>query len=279
MRELPFPRRALSALLLAGALVAGCGQKPAEVRVAPAKIQIFGKDRQASVKADVVDRKGNPLSDQKLTWESSNPKVATVDGSGNVKSTGPGRAQIVARLGALSGTATIDVVDAASMTLIPPRVTLVGPVGTTMTLMADVRDSKAQPAAVKPRWTTSDPKVVQVTESGLVASAGEGKATVTASLGTDLSAGCEIRVLFREIASFEIAPLTLLLRTGDTQRINALVRDTGGAAIEDPALVWISSDPKVASVVNGVVKAEGAGTAIINVAAGARRLRATVLVN
>jgi uncharacterized protein YjdB len=279
MRELPFPRRTHAALLLAGALVAGCGQKPAEVRVAPAKIQIFGKDRQASVKADVVDKKGNPLPDQKLTWESSNLKVATVESSGTVRSIGPGRAQVVVRLGTLSGTATIDVVDAASMTLIPPRVTLVGPPGTTMTLMADVRDSKAQPAAVKPRWTTSDPKVVQVTESGLVASAGEGKATVTANLGTDLSAGCEIRVLFREIASFEIAPLTLLLRTGDTQRINALVRDTGGAAIEDPALVWISSDPQVASVMNGVVKAESPGTAIIIVAAGARRLRATVLVN
>lgn len=279
MRTLRFPRPTTVAALFAAVLLSACGQKPAEVRVAPAKIQIFGKERRASVTAEVVDKKGNRIPDQKLTWESSDPKVATVEPSGIVKSTGPGRAQIVARLGALSAAATVDVVDTASMALIPPRVTLAGPVGTTMTLQADIRDSKGQPVAPKLKWTTSDPKVVQVTESGLVASAGEGKATVTASLGTDVSAGCEIRVLFREIASFEIAPLTLLLKTGDTQRINAFVHDAGGAVIENPALVWSSSDPKVASVSGGVVKAESPGTAVISVAAGARSLRAAVLVN
>lgn len=267
------------ALLLAGILVSACGQKPAEVRVSPAKVQVFGKDRRASFKADVVDKKGNPVPDQKVAWESSNPKVATVEPSGIVKSVGPGRAEIVARFGDLSGSGAIDVADTASMTLIPARVTLVGPVGTTMMLVVDIRDSKGQPAAVKPKWTTSDAKVVQVTEAGLVASAGEGKATVTASLGTDLSTGCDVRVLFREIASFEISPLTLILKSGDTQRINATVHDTGGATIEDPALVWSSSDPKVASVTAGIVKAEGPGTATISVAAGARSLRATVLVN
>ena len=279
MKESSPPRRASAALLLTGLLLSACGQKPAEVRVSPAKIQFYGKDRRASVKADVIDKKGNPVPDQSVTWESSNPKVATVEPSGILKSVGPGRAQIVAKKGALSGMATVDVADVASLTMIPPRLTLVGPVGTTAALLADLRDLKGQPSPVKPKWSTSDPKVVQVTEAGLIASAGEGKANVTASLGTDLSAGCEVRVLFREIGSFEIAPLTLILKTGDTQRINPVVRDTGGAAIEDPALVWTSSDPKVASVLNGVVKAEGPGTATITVGAGVRSHRATVLVN
>jgi uncharacterized protein YjdB len=279
MKVLRPPRPAPGALLLSGLLLASCGQKPAEIRVTPAKIQLFGKDRRASLKADVVDAKGNPVPDQKVTWESSNPKVAAVDPSGLVKSTGAGRAQVVAKLGALSASATVDVADVATMSLIPSRVTLVGPVGTTMTLIADVRDSKGQPVAAKLKWTTSDPKVVQVTEDGLVASAGEGKATITASLGSELSSGCEVRTLFREIASFEISPLTLILKTGDTQRINAIVRDKSGAVIEDPALVWSSSDPKVASVGGGIVRAEAPGTATISVSAGARSQSATVLVN
>jgi uncharacterized protein YjdB len=279
MKVLRPPRPAPGALLLSGLLLASCGQKPAEIRVTPAKIQLFGKDRRASLKADVVDAKGNPVPDQKVTWESSNPKVAAVDPSGLVKSTGAGRAQVVAKLGALSASTTVDVADVATMSLIPSRVTLVGPVGTTMTLIADVRDSKGQPVAAKLKWTTSDPKVVQVTEDGLVASAGEGKATITASLGSELSSGCEVRTLFREIASFEISPLTLILKTGDTQRINAIVRDKSGAVIEDPALVWSSSDPKVASVGGGIVRAEAPGTATISVSAGARSQSATVLVN
>lgn len=280
MKEPSRLRRAPAALLLSGILLStACGQKPAEVRVTPAKIQLFGKDRRASVKADVVDKKGNPVPDQAVTWESSNPKVATVEASGVLKSIGPGRAQIVAKKGLLSGSATVDVADVSTLAMVPPRLTLVGPAGTTFLLLADLRDSKGQPSSLKPKWSTSDPKIVQVTESGLVASAAEGKASVTASLGGDLSAGCEIRVLFREIGSFEISPLTLILKTGDTQRINPLVRDTGGTVIEDPALAWTSSDPKVASVVNGVVKAEAPGTATVTVAAGARSLRATVLVN
>jgi uncharacterized protein YjdB len=279
MRNLLRPRRALAALLLSGALLPACGKKPAEVRVTPLKLHVFGTDRRAQVKAEVLDKKGNLLPDLNATWASSNPKVATVEASGIVKSVGPGKAQITAKLGELTGTATIEVADVASMVVDPGRATLVGPMGTTMALAADIRDSRGQPVEVKPKWATSDPKVVRVTESGLVASVGEGKAMVTASLGADLSAGSEIRVLFREIGAFEIAPLTLLMKIGETQRINATVRDAAGGFIQDPALAWNSSDPKVASVAGGLVKAESVGTAVISVAAGSKALKATVLVN
>jgi hypothetical protein len=70
MRTLRSPHLAPTAFLLAGVLLSACGQKPAEVRVTPAKVQLFGKDRSSSVKGDVVDKKGNPLADQKLAWES-----------------------------------------------------------------------------------------------------------------------------------------------------------------------------------------------------------------
>ncbi len=273
------PRRGVAGLLFLGVLLSACRPKPAEIRVSPLKIQLFGKDRRASVKADVLDRKGAAVPEQNPTWESTNPKVATVDASGIVKTTGPGRAQIVAKLGSLSAAATIEVADVASMTVNPPRATLVGPAGTTFTLTVDCRDSKGQPVTVEPKWATSDPKIVQVTDTGLVASLAEGKATVTASLGSDYSAGSELRVLFRQIASFEIAPLTLILKTGDTQRINPVLRDTTGAVVEEPALVWTTSDPKVAAVTNGAVHAEGPGTATITVAAGTRSHSATVLVN
>lgn len=279
MRNASTLRRGFGALLFLGLFLSACKPKPAEVRVTPLKIQLFGKDRRASVKADVVDKKGNPVPDQSVTWESSNPKVATVEPSGIVKTVGPGRAQIIGKLGPLSGAASIEVVDVSSMTISPVRATLIGPGGTTFALTVLSRDSKDQPVAVRPKWVTSDPKVIQVTETGVVASVGEGKATVTANLGADFSAGSELRVVFREIASFDIAPLTLILKTGDAQRINPVVKDSTGKIIEEPALAWTTSDPKVASVSNGLVRAEGPGTATITVAAGARSHTATVLVN
>lgn len=274
-----FGRLLLPALLLAGLGTASCGKKPAEIRVTPAKVQLFGKARRAPLSAEVVDKKGNVLPGQTLTWESSNPKVATVESSGLVKSVGPGKSQISARLNALSGTATVVVVDIESVTMMPTRASLVGPVGTTLQLVAEAKDGNRQPVALAPKWATSDPKVVRVTDSGLIASAGEGRATVTASFGSDLSVGCDVKVLFKEISALEISSATILLKAGETWKIVATLKDDKGAIIEDPALTWSSSDPKVASVSNGVVRGEGPGTATVSVAVGPRVLKATVIVN
>ena len=271
--------RLLPALLLVSLGAASCGKKAAEIRVTPAKLQFYGKNRRAALSAEVLDKKGNALPGQPLKWESSNPKSATVEATGLVKSVGPGKAQITARLGALSGTVQVDVVDVESVTVTPARASLVGPVGTTLQLTAEPKDGAGRPTALAPKWATSDPKVVRVTDTGLIASAGEGRATVTASFGTEVSAGCDVKVSFKEISALEVSTTTVLLKTGETWKIVATVKDDRGALVEDPALTWTSSDPKVASVANGVVRGEGPGTATVSVAAGPRVLKATVIVN
>jgi uncharacterized protein YjdB len=271
--------RLLPVLLVASLGAASCGKKPAEIRVTPAKIQLFGKARRVALSAEVVDKKGNVLPGQTLAWESSNPKVATVEATGLVKSVGPGKAQISARLNTLSGVTTVDVVDVESVSMTPGRASLVGPVGTTLQLVAEAKDGAGKPVALTPKWATSDPKVVRVTDTGLVASAGEGQATVTASFGTDVSTGCDLKVHFKEISALEISAATILLKAGETWKIVATVKDDKGALIEDPALTWSSTDPKVASVSNGVVRGESPGTATVSVAAGSRVLKATVIVN
>jgi uncharacterized protein YjdB len=271
--------RFLPALLLVSLGAASCGRKAAEIRVTPAKLQFFGKNRRAALSAEVLDKKGNALPGQTLKWESSNPKAATVEATGLVKSVGPGKSQITARLNALSGSAVVDVVDVESVAVSPARASLVGPVGTTLQLLAEPKDGSGKPAALAPKWATSDPKVVRVTDTGLIASAGEGRATVTASFGTEVSAGCDVKVTFKEISALEISSATVLLKTGETWKIVATVKDDKGALVEDPALTWTSSDPKVASVSNGVVRGEGPGTATVSVAAGPRVLKATVIVN
>ena len=280
MNKPPSPtRRLLPALLLAAFAAASCGKKPAEIRVTPAKATLFGKDRRVTFRAEVLDKKGTPLQEPVPTWASSNPKVATVEPTGLVKSVGPGRSQISASVGTLSGTATVEVVDVAAIVVTPGRATLLGPVGTTLQLVAEAKTAAGQPVDLKPTWASSDPKVVRVTDSGLVASAGEGRATVTASYGSDVSAGCDVKVFFKEISTLEISAATILLKTGETWRVVAAVRDDKGALVEDPALTWSSSDPKVASVANGLVRGESQGTAIVSVAAGPKVLKATVIVN
>jgi uncharacterized protein YjdB len=112
-----------------------------------------------------------------------------------------------------------------------------------------------------------------------VTSVGEGRTAVIASLGNDVSSASDVRVLHREISTFEITPLTLILRVGETQRVNATVKDASGLSIEDAALAWTSSDPKTAIVSNGAVTGVARGTAVISVATSSQTLTATAIVN
>jgi uncharacterized protein YjdB len=267
------------AAALGAALALGCGSKPAEVRVTPAKLTFYGPGHSQTFKFDVVDKKGRVLPSITVAWTSDKPKVATVDANGLVRSIGPGRAILTAAAQGASGSAAVDVVDVASLNVTPNRMTLVGPAGTKMGLVAEIRDSKGNVAALKPRWMSGDPKVATVDGDGLVTSAGEGRTTIIASLGNDESSASDVRVLHKEIATFEISPLTLILKVGETQRINATVRDAAGIAVEDAALSWTSSDPKTAAVSNGAVTGVARGTAVISVATSTRTLTATAIVN
>jgi hypothetical protein len=56
-----------------------------------------GGDRYARAFVTTVDRAGSPLSDRTTEWESSDPRVATVDASGSIFARGAGEVTITAR--------------------------------------------------------------------------------------------------------------------------------------------------------------------------------------
>ncbi|HTS03857.1 MAG TPA: Ig-like domain-containing protein, partial [Thermoanaerobaculia bacterium] len=169
--------------------------------------------------------------------------------------------------------------DVVSLNVSPARMTLVGPPGTKMGLVAELKDSKGNPANFRPKWVSGDAKVATVDPDGVVTSGGEGRTTVIASLGNDLSSASDVRVLHREISTFEVTPHTLILKVGETQRLNVTVKDASGLQIEDAALAWASSDPKTATVSNGAVTGVARGSAVITVATSSRTLSATAIVD
>src|SRR5512140_2479375 len=105
-----------AALVAAAALAAGCGPKPAEIRLKPTRLTVFGLKRTASVIGDVVDKKGNIVPGKTISWESSNPKVATIDAqTGSLTTVAAGRTMITARLAEppLEAKAPVEVLDVA----------------------------------------------------------------------------------------------------------------------------------------------------------------------
>lgn len=264
--------------LLVGALsLASCKQKPARINVKPAKLTLYGLNKTEIVKAEVVDANGKAVEDSIPTFQSSNPKVATVEPSGLVRGVAPGSAVVTASFESLSARCSIEVVDVATMTISPTRATVAGPKGTTALFKAEARDSKGAVVALPPSWTSSAPKVATIDANGVVTSVSEGRTGITVQLG-DIGASADVRVLFREIAAFAVLPKNTILKAKDVQKLTVAAHDVAGAPIEDVAILWVSSDPKVAVCRDGVITAVSPGTAILKGTCGAFSAEITVIV-
>ncbi|MFW6090163.1 MAG: choice-of-anchor B family protein, partial [Gemmatimonadota bacterium] len=116
----------LSAMaLLPTVLALGCGESPvapdpdptpdpdpptepiaAEVLLTPETLALTPWGETAIVEASVRDESGDELPDAPVSWSSSNPAVASVDGQGTVTAGDAGTASIIARSGDAEASAT-----------------------------------------------------------------------------------------------------------------------------------------------------------------------------
>jgi uncharacterized protein YjdB len=269
--------RAVLCLLLAGATA--CARKPASIQVSPRKVLLYGIERSQRLTAELRDAKGQPIAGGRVTWKSSKPDVAAVDEAGRVVAKGEGKANVTAALGEIASDVPVEVVDAASIEIVPGGAVLVGPVGTTLSLAGAVKSSKNQPVPLRPAWKSSDEKVVKVAPDGTLTSVGNGTATVTAQLGELLGAS-EIRVMVRDVARLEVRPATALVRVGDSQKFEIVAFGPDGSRLENAIARFRSSNPAVATI-NGAGVASGiaAGTATIHADLAGQTAEATLIVN
>ncbi len=148
----------------------------------------------AQLNAEVRDQDGQPMSGATVTWASSSAGVATVSAAGLVTAVGNGSASITASVGAVSGSAAVTVAQEASEVVVSPVADTV-PVGDTVRLAAEVLDANGHAVGDDASliWSSSDPSVATVDESGLVSGVAQGMTTITAA-SSDLQATVEITV-------------------------------------------------------------------------------------
>lgn len=131
------------------------------------------------------------------TWTSSNTKVATVDGWGRVYGAGPGSCVITAKTASGGYTATCNV----TVLPIPETAVSIEPAETevyydeTTTLTATVEPSNASYKTVT--WTSADPSIATVDNSGKVKGVDLGTTTITATTNSGLTATCKVTVVVR----------------------------------------------------------------------------------
>ncbi len=165
----------------ASVTVTGCPLPVASVSVTPATATI-GVGQTAQYAAITRDAFGNPLGGRTVTWSSSNPAVATVNGAGQATGVAVGAATLTATSEGKSGTAAILVtnVPVASVTVSPATASV--PAGQTVQLTATLKDANGNTLTGRTvTWSSDNTAVATVSGSGLVSGVVAGAATITAT--------------------------------------------------------------------------------------------------
>lgn len=209
--------------------------------------------------------KPDNATDKKVTWSSSDEKIATVV-DGKVTAVKEGTVTITAKAGDKTATCAVvvnkKVIPVTKVTL--NRTSLSLAPGETAELKATVEPDDATDKTVT--WTSSDEAIATVVD-GVVTAVTEGDVVITATAG-DESATCDVTVSepYIPVEELILDKTSLEMIKGDTEIITATVKPDDAT---EKKVEWSSADEKIATVdENGKVTATGAGETVITAKAG-----------
>lgn len=204
-------------------------------------------------------------TNKKITWKSSNPNVAAVDGSGNVFAKNSGNATIQAISEDNGYVASCQVTvnpvskELKEITLNKDELTL--SVNDEETLTVNFNPSYTDNKDIK--WESSDKKIATVS-AGVVKGIKPGTVEIKAiNEKTKLYAICKVTIVAPSIKgiSFEKERQTVYVGSKTTLKT---ISDPIGSVLDNA--IWSSSDLEIATVEGGVVTAKKVGTVVIMVA-------------
>ena len=203
-------------------------------------------------------------TDQTVTWSSQDTSVATVDLQGLVSLIGVGQTVITATCGNVSADCVVTVAAplAESIALTPANGTI--KVGENLELKVAVTPANAEYTL---SWSSSDPKVATVSESGVVTGVTVGEANITVTTDNGVTATAQISVLTNvvEVTSVSINPENAEIVVDETMSFTATVSPSNAT---DKTLTWITSDTSIATIdKTGKVTAIKPGTVNVTVTA------------
>ncbi|MFL5581392.1 MAG: Ig-like domain-containing protein, partial [Gemmatimonadaceae bacterium] len=246
------------------------------VRPAPVAAIALSADSLLLVRGDTSrlavvlrDRHGAALAGRPVTWRSTGAG-ASVDALGLV--TGLAADSVALVIAASEGkedTTSVRVArrPVARVDVAPGAVTLL--LGTTATLAATPRDAAgAENRDHAVAWSSLDPAVAAVSETGVVTAAGLGATSVRATAGGVVGASA-VSVIPVPVRRVVATPDAASVFVADSASFTAATQDSAGGALAGRALAWRSLDPAVA-----VVRAPASGPRVwaVGVAAGTARV-------
>ncbi len=211
-----------------------------------------------------------------VTWESSDPVVATVDENGRVEARSKGTITITATCGEQTAKCIVrceQLPPASSMINLSAEDLTLNNAGETTTLK--IMDELTDEELDKLTWTSSKPEVASVDANGVVTALTGGTTTITAQSG-DRIGTCLIRCGFSGDGSYKISHSDVTM-SYIGEYFNLYVTHDG---VKMSEVTWFTSDSEVVSVNDmGVVTAMGNGTATITTVVDGNSLQCVVRVH
>lgn len=220
----------------------------------------------------VATVKPENATDKTVTWNSSNPEIATVDEAGKITAVKEGASAITAKAGDRTAKCGVTVYCVPVTSVELDKTELELKPGETALLTAAVMPDNATDKTVT--WTSSDADVATVDDTGKIVAIKEGTSTITAKAG-DKTAGCKVVVCF-PVTSIELNITKLTLDPGETAMLEAIVNPDYAT---DKTVTWSSSDTTVATVTYyGMVRALKEGAVTISANAGDKTVTCSLTV-
>ena len=231
------------------------------------KLQITNKPTSSLNVNDTLQLKTDVIPNtEKITWSTTDPKVATVDASNVLKAVGPGKATITAKTTYDTDSFDVNVIlPAKSITLDQTTLTMNKGDKKSLTATVDPKDSTD-----KAVFSSDTPSVATVDkDSGLVTAVGGGHAVITATAGTQ-KATCAVTV--NVPATGIDLPATFVVGVNSSATINASIIPDDSS---DTIASWDIKDTSVAKITNSTTgKVKGSAT----ITAGATSGKTTLTV-
>ncbi len=267
----------LSAIaFLTGLLALGCSGSdsvaPSPARVASilfnATVDSVVLGRAYQLTATTQDAQNHTLSGRTVAWTVRDSAVASVSTSGTVMGLQLGTTQVMAQSEGITASLTLNVVRVPVARVQFAVASQMLNVGDSLPVGAIVSDASG--AALTDRsvtYVSTGPTVVSVTQDGLLRGIAPGTATVTATTG-GVAGQLSVQVRSLPVAQVVITPGTLDLATGVSGALTIATLDVRGNRATATNLLFVSSDPSVATFqAPGRFAALAPGRAVLTVTA------------
>jgi hypothetical protein len=189
----------------------------------------------------------------KVSWVSSDPSVATIDGSGLARAHKWGITTIKATYSSgdlpMTATATLTVRHVSPPRVqVTPAVSTLVPGGTQqLKATANFSDGTSEDISAQASWASADSAIATVNNKGLVTGIAAGATDITA--GYKSVNGVASVVVIDRVAKIEVTPVAPTIAVGSSQQLKVTaIADSGLKTDVTSQVTWSSSDTAIAAV-------------------------------